>query len=142
MLILYCTVEGYREHSTKTPHVVDVKNWHILIKVSVPTTRLTPYISRSNTHTPTQTNPPPQPLPLTTHTINIKIIKNAEEQENNIKYCRDCRVGDLIWSEPVPKLSSPHNESRPASMRLPKNFQPVGTSNISLPSSLATLYAQ
>ena len=32
------------------------------------------------------------------------------------------------WSELVPKLSSPHTEHRPSSMRLPKNFQPVGTS--------------
>jgi hypothetical protein len=28
---------------------------------------------------------------------------------------------------PVPKLSSPHTEHMPASMRLPKNFHPVGT---------------
>ena len=33
-----------------------------------------------------------------------------------------------IWSEPVPKLSSPHIDNFPASIRLPKNFQPVGTS--------------
>lgn len=33
-----------------------------------------------------------------------------------------------MWDEPVPKLSSPQMERRPASMRLPKNFQPVGTS--------------
>ena len=31
----------------------------------------------------------------------------------------------LIWSDPVPKLSSPHRAMRPASNRLPKNFQPV-----------------
>lgn len=34
-----------------------------------------------------------------------------------------------IWSEPVPKLSSPHIDSLPSSIRFPKNFQPVGTYN-------------
>ena len=29
-----------------------------------------------------------------------------------------------ITSDPVPKLSSPHNDSLLASIRLPKNFQP------------------
>lgn len=46
---------------------------------------------------------------------------------------------DRIWSEPVPKLSSPHNDKRPASIRLPKNFHPVGTSKNSLPIFEATL---
>ena len=32
-----------------------------------------------------------------------------------------------MWSEPVPKLSSPQIDNFPASMRFPKNFQPVGT---------------
>ena len=32
------------------------------------------------------------------------------------------------WSEPVPALSSPQSVTRPASSRLPKNFQPVGVS--------------
>ena len=45
----------------------------------------------------------------------------------------------LIWSLPVPKLSSPQRESREASMRFPKNFQPVGTSKNSNPSASATL---
>lgn len=47
-------------------------------------------------------------------------------------YCMQrqvCSVNlHLTWSEPVPKLSSPHSEQRLSSMRLPKNFQPVGTS--------------
>lgn len=34
-----------------------------------------------------------------------------------------------MWSEPVPKLSSPQIDKLPASMRFPKNFQPVGTCN-------------
>jgi hypothetical protein len=42
------------------------------------------------------------------------------------------------WSEPVPKLSSPHRVMRPASSRLPKNFQPVGVSKQSTPSASAT----
>lgn len=32
-----------------------------------------------------------------------------------------------MWSEPVPKLSSPQMDNFPASIRFPKNFQPVGT---------------
>jgi hypothetical protein len=32
-----------------------------------------------------------------------------------------------MWSLPVPKLSSPQMASLPASIRLPKNFHPVGT---------------
>jgi hypothetical protein len=60
-----------------------------------------------------------------------------------------------MWSEPVPKDSSPQMESRPASIRLPKNFpgcqlvhlaqkvysslHPVGTSKHSRPLSLATI---
>lgn len=32
-----------------------------------------------------------------------------------------------MWSEPVPKLSSPQTDKFPASIRFPKNFQPVGT---------------
>ena len=35
----------------------------------------------------------------------------------------------LTWSDPVPKLSSPHKFIKPASIRFPKNFQPVGVSN-------------
>jgi hypothetical protein len=42
------------------------------------------------------------------------------------------------WSEPVPKLSSPQRVMRPASSRLPKNFQPVGVSKQSTPSASAT----
>lgn len=38
-----------------------------------------------------------------------------------------------------PKLSSPQSDNLPASIKLPKNFQPVGTSNISLFSFSATL---
>ena len=30
-----------------------------------------------------------------------------------------------IWSDPVPNDSSPQIESRPASIRFPKNFHPV-----------------
>lgn len=30
-----------------------------------------------------------------------------------------------MWSEPVPKLSSPQIDKRPASIKLPKNFHPV-----------------
>ena len=44
-----------------------------------------------------------------------------------------------MWSDPCPKLSSPHNDNRLASIKFPKNFQPVGTSNISKPLALATL---
>lgn len=40
---------------------------------------------------------------------------------------------------PVPKLSSPHNESLPASIRFPKNFQPVGVSYSCICRALATL---
>lgn len=46
---------------------------------------------------------------------------------------------DLMWSEPVPKLSSPHRDSTPESIRLPKYFQPVGTSYTDRPFSAATL---
>ena len=42
------------------------------------------------------------------------------------------------WSDPVPALSSPQMVTRPASSRLPKNFQPVGVSNASIPSAAAT----
>ena len=45
----------------------------------------------------------------------------------------------LMWSDPVPKLSSPHKDKRPASIKFPKNFQPVGTSKNSLPEAAATL---
>ena len=38
----------------------------------------------------------------------------------------------------VPKLSSPQRVMRPASSRLPKNFQPVGVSKQEMPSALAT----
>lgn len=41
-----------------------------------------------------------------------------------------------------PKLSSPHNDRRPASIKLPKYFQPVGTSNISFFNFAATLKAK
>lgn len=37
-------------------------------------------------------------------------------------------LSHLIWSEPVPKLSSPQREIQPASIKLPKNFHPVGVS--------------
>lgn len=40
---------------------------------------------------------------------------------------------------PVPKLSSPHSESLPASIRFPKNFQPVGVSYSCICRALATL---
>lgn len=40
---------------------------------------------------------------------------------------------------PVPKLSSPHSESFPASIRFPKNFQPVGVSYSCICRALATL---
>lgn len=40
---------------------------------------------------------------------------------------------------PVPKLSSPHRDSLPASIRLPKNFQPVGVSYRFIFRALATL---
>jgi hypothetical protein len=50
-----------------------------------------------------------------------------------------CSSTNLIWSDPVPKLSSPHSDKRPASIRFPKNFHPVGTSNISMRLSAATL---
>ena len=43
-----------------------------------------------------------------------------------------------MWSEPVPKDSSPQMDRRPASMRLPKNFQPVGVSKHSTPILVAT----
>jgi hypothetical protein len=42
------------------------------------------------------------------------------------------------WLEPVPKLSSPHSVTLPASIRLPKNFQPVGVSKQGTPSFCAT----
>lgn len=32
-----------------------------------------------------------------------------------------------MWSDPVPKLSSPQIDNTPASIKFPKNFQPVGT---------------
>jgi len=44
-----------------------------------------------------------------------------------------------MWSEPVPKLSSPHSDIRPESIRLPKNFQPVGVTKSSFPFAWATL---
>lgn len=43
-----------------------------------------------------------------------------------------------MWSLPVPKDSSPQTLHMPASMRLPKYFQPVGVSKNLMPSSLAT----
>lgn len=39
----------------------------------------------------------------------------------------------------MPKLSSPHSESLPASIRFPKNFQPVGVSYNCIWRALATL---
>mmetsp|Transcript_2328 Transcript_2328/g.8215 ORF Transcript_2328/g.8215 Transcript_2328/m.8215 type:complete len:206 (-) Transcript_2328:239-856(-) len=42
------------------------------------------------------------------------------------------------WSLPVPKLSSPHTEHLPASIRFPKYFHPVGVSKHSTPSFSAT----
>lgn len=42
-------------------------------------------------------------------------------------------------SQYYPKLSSPQSDKRPASIKFPKNFQPVGTSKISFPSFAATL---
>ena len=42
------------------------------------------------------------------------------------------------WSAPVPKDSSPHTDKRPASIKLPKNFQPVGVSKHSTPRPAAT----
>ena len=44
-----------------------------------------------------------------------------------------------MWSDPVPKLSSPQRDKRPASIRLPKNFHPVGTSKQFWFLALATL---
>mmetsp|Transcript_5427 Transcript_5427/g.9377 ORF Transcript_5427/g.9377 Transcript_5427/m.9377 type:complete len:242 (+) Transcript_5427:762-1487(+) len=43
-----------------------------------------------------------------------------------------------MWSPPVPKDSSPHTLHLSASMRLPKNFQPVGVSKKGRFSALAT----
>ena len=42
------------------------------------------------------------------------------------------------WLEPVPALSSPQIVARPASSRLPKNFQPVGVSKQAIPLASAT----
>ncbi len=42
------------------------------------------------------------------------------------------------WLLPVPALSSPQIVMRPASSRLPKNFQPVGVSKHGMPSFAAT----
>ena len=62
--------------------------------------------------------------------------------------CRRCQQKNVntqgmecyrIWSEPVPKLSSPHSDIRPASIRLPKNFQPVGVTKHSFCFAWATL---
>ena len=39
-----------------------------------------------------------------------------------VRMQRGCQNKHLTWSEPVPKLSSPHSEQRPSSIRLPKNF--------------------
>lgn len=43
-----------------------------------------------------------------------------------------------MWSEPVPKDSSPQMDSLPASIKFPKNFHPVGTSKYSMPFFCAT----
>lgn len=45
----------------------------------------------------------------------------------------------LTHKLPVPKLSSPHRESLPSSIRFPKNFQPVGVSYSWILQALATL---
>lgn len=82
---------------------------------------------------------------------NEKVIAKIQRCSNLMKHCiyiyslskmrffHSDHITNLMWSDPVPKLSSPQSESRPASIRLPKNFHPVGTSNISTPLSLATL---
>eukprot|EP00976_Prorocentrum_cordatum_P041540 842701-Prorocentrum_minimum.AAC.1 len=44
------------------------------------------------------------------------------------KQKRELLTFSRTWSAPVPKDSSPQTESLPASMRLPKNFHPVGVS--------------
>ena len=44
----------------------------------------------------------------------------------------------IMWSDPVPALSSPHIVAMPASSKLPKNFQPVGVSYMPIPSFSAT----
>ena len=44
-----------------------------------------------------------------------------------------------MWLEPVPKLSSPHIWIKFASIKFPKNFQPVGVSNNFNPNLAATL---
>lgn len=50
-----------------------------------------------------------------------------------------CGIKYYIFHSPVPKLSSPHSESLPASIRFPKNFQPVGVSYSCIFRALATL---
>jgi hypothetical protein len=42
-----------------------------------------------------------------------------------------------MWSEPLPNDSSPQIERRPASMRLPKNFQPVRSYQLSISTALS-----
>lgn len=78
----------------------------------------------------------------TDHATQINLTSLADYVQHYTSFHEMCKRPNLIWSEPVPKLSSPHKDSRPASIRLPKNFQPVGTSNISFPLFLATLHRQ
>lgn len=45
----------------------------------------------------------------------------------------------LTWYDPVPKDSYPQSEIKPSSIKLPKNFQPVGVSYNLTPNFCATL---
>ena len=62
----------------------------------------------------------------------ISSVSWGDEHWPNIPITAQIPSFSRMWSEPVPKDSSPQMERRPASIRLPKNFQPKSRFNIPL----------
>jgi hypothetical protein len=71
--------------------------------------------------------------------IYFYITPKPDRSNGSLKLSGTCQMSICVVSGTHPKLSSPQSDNRPASIRFPKYFHPVGTSNISLPSFAATL---
>ena len=67
-------------------------------------------------------------------------VKPAKAEPKKTKHSKTAHKPSFsrTWLEPAPADSSPHSVMRPASSRLPKNFQPVGVSKHSTPNFCAT----
>lgn len=89
----------------------------------------------------TATQAPPTSRPSHGYDPSLFIsIERCDWVRGNSYWCHSLKkekCDDRV--SPVPKLSSPHRESLPASIKFPKNFQPVGVSYRSICSVLATL---